>query len=353
MNRDEKEPDLEELEVVEEQQFSNKDFQINKVNILCVDDKPENLKELGSLLQDNILEVVTAGSGKEALKKMEELEFALILLNAEMQNSEGYKTAEIMRSDEKSRHTPIIFITEESNDRHLLFKGYKAGAIDYLLRPIDPNILKSKISIFIELFVQKKLLEQKMKELEAIKIELEEANRELVNLSFIDGLTKIANRRRFDESLYWEWKRAERAGEVISIIMIDIDFFKLYNDNYGHQAGDQCLIKVAKALVECAQRPQDLVARYGGEEFVVVLPETNYKSGCYVAELMRRKVINLNMEHKYSIVSNVVTISLGVSTSIAGKDYELSEVMRLADLELYNAKKSGRNRISCVDLTKK
>ncbi len=353
MEKKEKELFIEELEAVDETQDIYTDAQINKVNILVVDDKPENLKEMETLLEDYVLEVITAGSGNEALELMLKHDFALVLLDVEMQDMDGFKTAEMMRNNEKTRHIPIILITEMSNDRQFLFKGYQAGAIDYLLRPIDINILKSKISVFTELFIQKKLLEQKMYELEDIKEKLEEANRKLLNLSFIDGLTKIPNRRRFDESLYWEWKRTKRSKCVISIIMIDIDYFKFFNDNYGHQAGDECLIRVAKTLVECAKRPQDLVARYGGEEFVVVLPETNYSNASYVAELMREKIISLNIAHLNSKVDKVVTISLGICTGIPGKDLTLTDFTREADVQLYNAKKTGRNRVCGIDLTKK
>jgi len=351
MNKGEEDIYIEELEAVDDSFSAKKDTQINKVNILCVDDKPENLKEMETLLEDYVLEVITAGSGNEALKLMLEYDFALILLDAEMQNMDGCKTAEMMRNNEKTRHIPIILITEISDSRHFLFTGYKAGAVDCLLRPIDPNILKSKISIFTELYVQKKLLEQKMNELEVIKKELEKANRKLINLSFIDGLTKIANRRRFDESLYREWKRAKRSKLEISIIMIDIDYFKFYNDNYGHQVGDECLIKVAKALVECAKRSQDLVARYGGEEFVAVLPETNYSSACHVAEIMRQSIIALNIKHVHSKALKVVTISLGVCAAVPLKGFTFIDFTKKADAQLYNAKKGGRNRVSSIDLT--
>ncbi len=174
--------------------------------------------------------------------------------------------------------------------------------------------------------------------------ELQKANERLKKLSVMDGLTKIPNRRRFDEYLDAEWKRHHRDKKPISVVLCDIDFFKLYNDNYGHQAGDDCLQKVAKAINDSAKRSTDLAARYGGEEFVLVLPNTDAAGAMVVSETVRSSVMNLNLPHEKSKVCNHVTLSLGVSTMIPGGDNSAEALVELADEGLYEAKENGRNQ---------
>ncbi|CAN5258625.1 diguanylate cyclase [soil metagenome] len=161
--------------------------------------------------------------------------------------------------------------------------------------------------------------------------------------TFSDGLTGIANRRRFDMHLEDEFRRAKRVASPLSIIMIDVDQFKNYNDNYGHQRGDQCLILIAAALSRKLGRPCDLVARYGGEEFVAVLPDTNADGALKLAESMRAEVESLTLEHAYSDVASHVTISLGVVTQVPQPNAVTSDLIGAADTALYRAKNSGRN----------
>ncbi len=174
--------------------------------------------------------------------------------------------------------------------------------------------------------------------------ELKNANERLKMLSVIDGLTQIPNRRRFDEYLDMEWKRHYREKTLISVILCDIDFFKLYNDNYGHQAGDDCLQKVAKAINDCAHRSTDLVARYGGEEFVLILPSTDAKGAMVLSEKVRNCVMNLELDHEKSTVNDYVTLSLGVATMIPGTGNSAEALVALADEGLYEAKENGRNQ---------
>ena len=165
------------------------------------------------------------------------------------------------------------------------------------------------------------------------------------SLSTIDGLTGIANRRFFEERLGYEWGRATRDARPLSLIICDIDYFKLYNDNYGHLNGDICLKKVAEALRDTLKRPGDLVARYGGEEFAVILPETDLEGASLVAEKLRAGVEALGIEHERSEASNYLTISLGVATAVPSADITASKLMDLADQALYQAKREGRNRV--------
>ena len=177
--------------------------------------------------------------------------------------------------------------------------------------------------------------------------QLKEANEKLKMLSVMDGLTRIPNRRRFDEYLISEWKRHYREKKPLSLVMCDIDFFKLYNDNYGHQAGDDCLVKVAGTICDSASRAADLAARYGGEEFVLVLPNTDPEGAVSVAEEVRNNVLKLQIDHEKSKVNNHVTLSLGVATMVPDEKHHAEDLVSLADKALYEAKQNGRNQSVC------
>jgi len=182
-----------------------------------------------------------------------------------------------------------------------------------------------------------------------LEFKLKTANEILESLSYLDALTGIANRRRFDEVLDSEWKRANRSMLPLSIILIDIDNFKAFNDHYGHKEGDVCLKEVAMSIKDTLKRPADLVARYGGEEFVVILPETNNEGAVTIAEQIRINVEQLKILHQYSVTSPYVTISLGTATIFAKDNINKYDVVELADKALYKAKKAGRNRVAIAE----
>ncbi|HCY85823.1 MAG TPA: hypothetical protein DHV36_11875 [Desulfobacteraceae bacterium] len=173
---------------------------------------------------------------------------------------------------------------------------------------------------------------------------LQKANEELMRLSVIDGLTQIANRRQFDSHLNMEWRRHKKEQQPISVILCDIDFFKKYNDTYGHQVGDDCLKKVAGAIDDCAREASGLAARYGGEEFGVILPKTDAKAALSVAETIRKRVLSLGVEHQASEVNSCVTLSLGVGATVPEENDSDMGLLAQADTALYKAKKAGRNR---------
>lgn len=181
--------------------------------------------------------------------------------------------------------------------------------------------------------------------IEQEKIKLLAVNNELERLSFVDGLTGVANRRYFDEFSRREWDRAVRERTPFSLVMIDIDYFKAYNDIYGHQAGDTCLQQVAGKLRELIKRPSDLVARYGGEEFIVVLPNTDLTGATSLAENFRASVESLHINHSGSSISEFVTISLGIAAANPERAFTLNALIGLADNALYKAKQSGRNKV--------
>lgn len=329
---------------------------MEKAPILLVDDRRENLLTLERLLEAPELLLVRAESGMEALEKTLDHQFALVLMDVQMPVMDGYETAELLRGNSKTRNIPIIFVTAARREQEHMFKGYDAGAVDYLLKPLEPSILKSKVGIFLEMYRQRQLLEEKTRELDAkiieleeLKRKLEESNRKLQHLSSVDGLTGLFNRRHFDDTFLMEWKSAARRKSPISLIIIDIDHFKAFNDTYGHIAGDTCLQRVAKGLVSALHRPVDMVSRYGGEEFTVILPDTDIHGAEMLADRMRDIVLAMAIPHSSSSTGNFVTISAGVSTMVPRPGQPAANLLDAADKALYQAKESGRNccRTNC------
>lgn len=296
---------------------------VNTPTILIVDDDPVNVKILAEALHSTY-RIKIAANGVEALNIAKCEQPDLILLDVMMPHMDGFEVCRRLKSDSNTQKIAVIFVTvlhSEIDEE----KGLNLGAVDYIGKPFVMPIIKARIRTYIRLKLQADLLE---------------------SLSFLDALTHIPNRRRFDEMLLSEWRRAARDATPISLIMIDVDYFKKYNDNYGHGKGDVCLQNVATTLSNSLVRPSDFVARYGGEEFVVILPNTNQQAAVQIAERLRERVEKIALPHTYSNVSSVVTISLGVATQRKIPEHSLPQTLtEAADKALYMAKEGGRNRV--------
>ncbi|MCG8685041.1 MAG: diguanylate cyclase [Desulfobacterales bacterium] len=323
---------------------------MKKPCVLIVDDRPENLLTLEQVLESPEMDVIRAESGHEALEKTLDYEFALILLDVQMPVMDGYETATLLRGNKRTKNIPIIFVTAANKEEAHVFRGYGSGAVDYLFKPLATDVLTSKVKIFLELHNQRQLLEEKTKELDAkvaeletLKQELEESNEKLRQLSSLDGLTDLPNRRFFDETLVREWQRGRRRKTPLTLIIADIDHFKAYNDAYGHVIGDDCLKKVAMGLNKSILRDVDTIARYGGEEFAAILPETDKEGGLLIANRMLENIEKLNITHEHAPTANHVTVSLGLSTIIPSENTNATQLIQSADRALYRAKASGRN----------
>ncbi len=264
----------------------------------------------------------------------------VILLDIIMPGLDGFAVARRIRQlEQDGEWTPIIFLTARASDEDLR-RGIEAGGDDYLIKPVSAIVLKSKVKAM-------QRIAQMRHSLVVLTRKLDEANRELTRLSSVDGLTGIANRRRFDETLQREWRRASRSGQPMSLLVADVDCFKQFNDGYGHQVGDECLKAVAYTLEKKLRRPVDLIARYGGEEFAAILPETGPDGALAVAESMRAGVEALAIPHRFSLAAPQVTVSVGVASLIParGDEQGFPALLRLADEALYTAKHRGRNRV--------
>jgi diguanylate cyclase (GGDEF)-like protein len=295
---------------------------IVKQNILIVDDAVSNIEVLCGILSGEF-EIFFATNGKDALEIASLQIPDLILLDVVMPEMDGFQVLKSLKSAEKTKDIPVIFVTA-SNQETDESRGFEEGVVDYITKPLRSSVVKARVHTHLE---------------------LKRYRDHLKTLSTIDGLTGVANRRVFDETIQKEWQRARRNQGPLSLIMMDIDFFKAYNDHYGHVAGDECLRKLTAAINQVHRRPADLFARYGGEEFVILLPETDSEGALVIARTVITRVGSLSIPHEYSQVSGYITLSMGVATMIPGDDQTLLDLINLADELLYKAKKSGRNQI--------
>lgn len=292
-----------------------------KGHVLVVDDEKVNCNVLVSLLDD--YKVIVAKNGEQALERAYANPPDIILLDVVMPGMNGYEVCEKLKQDKRTASVPVIFVTVKATiDEEA--QGLKMGAVDYISKPFSPAIVQARVANHIQLKQQRDLLE---------------------SLNITDCLTGISNRRHFDQSLSNNWQASCRTDSLISLLMIDIDHFKEYNDSNGHHAGDACLTKVAKALDGQKERELDQVCRYGGEEFAVILPYTDLDGAKLIAERMLSAVRKLEIPHTGSSAAEIVTISIGAACTQAGKDHTLEQLIKQADEALYRAKSAGRNRL--------
>jgi len=292
--------------------------------VLIVDDERSNIRILVALLRDDY-DLYIAMNGAQALEIALSDDMDLILLDVVMPDMDGYEVCQQLKADERTQDVPVIFATSKDSQQSEE-KGLQIGAVDYISKPYRLPIIKARVKIHLEMKRRGDLLQQ---------------------MACLDGLTGIANRRRFDDFMDAEWRRAMRQGSMMAVILMDVDHFKLFNDHYGHTMGDDCLTAVAKALSECVQRSSDLVARYGGEEFVCVLTECTHEAAVKVAEKLRQQVDALSIPHAYSAAKHV-TISLGVASMIPTLGTSVRILVEAADQLLYQAKEGGRNQVASI-----
>ena len=315
-----------------------------KAVVLLVDDQPIVGEAIRRMLADDPeIDFHFCADPAQAVGLAGSLQPTTILQDLVMPGIDGFTMVEKFREHAATRQIPIIVLSskEDPRDKSRAFAG---GASDYLVKLPDKIELIARIRAHSRSFLAQLERDAAYRELEELGRQLAEKNAMLEKLSSLDGLTGIANRRRFDEALDQEWRRGRREQHALSLILIDVDYFKRYNDRYGHLRGDDCLRQVATGLAEVVHRPGDLVARYGGEEFVVLLPHTEEAGAATVAEALRAKIEGLAIPHALSETAQVVTISLGSATMRPSGDAGAEAVIAAADLALYAAKTGGRNR---------
>jgi diguanylate cyclase (GGDEF)-like protein len=307
------------------------------MKILLVDDSPTIRAATGQMLEKMGHTMIVAENGELALAAYERDRPDLVLMDVTMPVMDGYTAAQQIRTRYPEDWVPIIFLSGASEEQQLE-RGIRAGGDDYLIKPASYVVLHAKIHAM-------QRIDDMRRRLLKVSAELGAANRALERMSRQDGLTELANRRYFDTFLADEMARARRSKQELCLALCDVDFFKAYNDHYGHQAGDECLRQVAKTLQIACRRPADLAARYGGEEFALVLPETSLAGAAQVAENVRTAVLQLQVPHAHSAVGSHVSLSIGVAGMLPGMAVDPERLIAAADQALYQAKKLGRNRV--------
>lgn len=298
--------------------------------VLLVDDEPTNIEVMAEVLEP-FHDLAFATSGEDALRLATELRPDIILLDIVMPDLDGYAVCARLKEDPATARIPVIFVTalDAAEDEA---RGLEIGAIDYVSKPVRPAILRARVRTHLE---------------------LKHAHDALEQVSATDALTGVANRHRLEAVLEREFIRQQRTQAPLSLIMLDVDHFKAFNDSYGHVAGDRCLAQVAQGLNNALRDGVDLVARYGGEEFTCVLPDTSAEAARKVAERLRLGITDLRIPHAKSTSGPFVSVSLGLATAGFGDGSDPHSLLSRADHRLYQAKTAGRNRVCCdADLTK-
>ncbi|MFH2134376.1 MAG: diguanylate cyclase [Pseudomonadota bacterium] len=295
--------------------------------ILIVDDERININILNALLKSDY-KIMAATSGEQAIKAAVDGQPDLILLDILMPGMDGHQVCRKLKSDPATRSIPIIFITA-MGDAENETMGFALGAVDYIPKPFNNAVVKARVGVHLRLKRQNDMLE---------------------NLASMDALTEVPNRRAFEQARTTEWRRCQRENLPVSIIMIDVDRFKQYNDNYGHGAGDECLSRIAKAISGCVHRPGDMLTRYGGEEFAAIMSGTHSAGAMQMAQQFHTAVADIGISHEHSKVAPHVTLSIGVATTDNPHAVTAEQLLEAADRMLYEAKQSGRNTTRAVEL---
>lgn len=301
--------------------------------LLIVDDDPSTVRLLIQFLKD-LGQIRFTTDSAAAVEMARAFRPDLILLDVEMPQMDGFRVCAAIKSDPAFEDVPILFVTAHG-EADVEARALSAGAIDFISKPPHPPVVRARVRNYLA---------------------LKQRTDQLRLLSTIDGLTGVANRRAFDTALDLEWRRACRSGEPLALLLLDVDYFKRFNDGYGHQAGDDCLRAVAATLAAWARRPGELAARYGGEEFALLLPACDRQQAADLAEAIRQAVAELDIPHATSEAAPHVTVSVGVATMATvcgaapcppGTPCHLvpADLIKAADSGLYEAKRTGRNRV--------
>ncbi|WP_027468419.1 diguanylate cyclase [Deefgea rivuli] len=290
--------------------------------ILVVDDSASNRQLLGELLQADYT-VLLAKNGEQALLRTRQQLPDLILLDVVMPEMDGYEVLSQLKADLHTASIGVIFITglDTPADEE---RGLLLGASDYITKPFHPAVVKARVAVHMQVARQRRMLE---------------------TLANIDALTELPNRRQLDAVLAAECSRAGRTGNPLSVALLDVDFFKPYNDFYGHAMGDRVLQSIARVLSGNLKRPCDVAARYGGEEFVLIMPDTPLDGALELAEALCRAIAELHIPHEKSTDYACVTVSIGIASSRAAVQPTADSLLQVADSRLYQAKAAGRNRV--------
>lgn len=319
---------------------------MNRVRILLVDDSKANIYSLQAIFEDDKYITYAAQSGKECLEKLLTERIDIVLMDIIMPEMDGFETAHVIRSNPKTKHVPIIFVTGISQSTKIDLEGYSCGAFDIIYKPINKDILIHKINLFHEMFLIQRELEEQVKVLTELNKQNKLMREEIEKIASVDYLTNIANRRVLDNELSNRYIDAYQENKPISLLMMDLDNFKKYNDYFGHQKGDIALKSVAKTANRVLDKNLDFIGRYGGEEFLVILFDTDKKRALNIAETIIQEILNLKLKHSPICDCEHLTISIGATTVVPNEKTSINKLINAADEALYIAKNNGRNQVA-------
>jgi len=314
------------------------------IRVLLVDDQPiiaEGIRRM--LASETDMELSYVEDPSLAIEQAVEIDATIILQDLVMPDADGMTLLRFYKANHETRDIPVIVLSskEEATTKS---EAFNYGASDYLVKLPDQIELIARIRSHAKNYIMQKERDSAFFALRQLKKQLESSNKQLQELSTKDGLTGISNRRHFDEALDEELEDAAQNNSPVSLILIDIDYFKGFNDTYGHQLGDDCLKEVASLLSKACLKPQDMAARYGGEEFVALLSGTTEEEALKVANRFREMLSAAAIKHEGSDVSEYVTVSMGIATHDTASPYIAKDLIEAADKALYKAKDSGRNK---------
>jgi len=316
-----------------------------QISVLLVDDQPMIAEAVRRALEDEKdIEFHYCQDPSKAIKIANRIHPTIILQDLVMPEVNGLMMVKFFRVNKETAQIPIIILSTKE-DPKVKSEAFSLGVNDYLVKLPDKIELIARLRYHSTAYLYHRQRDEAFAALEESQRQLHEANLALEKLSSLDGLTGIANRRQFDKVISHEWNRAMRNQNLVSLLMLDIDFFKLYNDTYGHQQGDACLKAVADVLHANEKRPADLAARYGGEEFAVILPETDSRGATEIATSILEMIRKTNIPHSASTVSPCLTASIGVATMTPERGSSPEDLIAQADKALYQAKARGRNQV--------
>ena len=319
-----------------------------KVRVLLVDDQLIIVEAIRRMLADQPdIEFAYTTDAGTALATAQQLQPTVILQDLVMPVIDGFGLIAQYRTDPTLRAVPVIVLSAKE-DPKLKAHSFAVGANDYVVKLPDRLELLARVRYHSAGHISRLQRDEAFRFLRESQKNLADANIELQKLAALDSLTGIANRRRFDEVLAIEWQRGQREKRPLSLLMCDVDFFKVYNDSFGHQAGDLCLKKTAAILTEHLKRPADLAARYGGEEFAIILPDTDLDGALVIANACRSHLAALAIDNP-DATGGIVTMSVGVASAVPSKAGSAAALLKRADTALYAAKDSGRNRVCIAD----
>jgi len=296
--------------------------------LLIVDDQPLIVRQIFEIFQEDF-HIFMASDGDQCLKMCVELIPDVVLLDVNMPKMNGYETCEEIKNNPSTSHIPVIFVTSSISEEDEV-KGFELGAVDFIRKPINPTVTWARVLNHVQLKRQSDMLR---------------------SLALVDGLTGVSNRFQFDEQFLCGWMSCARESTPFSLLMIDVDHFKKFNDEHGHQAGDECLRIIAQTISSKIRRPNDLLARYGGEEFACLLPNTDLAGAKEVAANILKSIEEAKIlftDNDEQRKSENVTVSIGVSCQIPRKNEDPKSLLKAADEQLYIAKNEGRNRVCSV-----